>query len=116
MKFEERRPGLFVVTYRAGADLAPELQAPLVDALKPGASVVFDVGAEVNTVDLAVPTFWLGVTSRVRLERVAIVTTRTMVRVAASGFSLANVARRLPTKVSVFESLREAITWCSTTV
>lgn len=116
MKFEESRPGILLVRYAQADDLRSELQAPVLARLeeKRGKVVlIFEVGEAVRSVPMEVPTFWLGVTGRLELELagVAIVTKSIAVRVAAKGFSLANVARGLPTAVQTFTELDAATAW-----
>ena len=116
MSFEEVEPGLLVVTYRVVDDLAVTRQAPLLARLEEKRGrvvVVFDVGPAVRSVPLDVPNFWLGVTSRpeLQLTGMAIVTSSIGVRVAARGFGLANVARRISTSVETFAHLEAALAW-----
>ncbi|MDP3233412.1 MAG: hypothetical protein Q8N26_11595 [Myxococcales bacterium] len=114
--FETRPPGLFIVTYRAAAELAPDEQKPLIDAieerLKSGpVALVFDVGPAVTMVDLSVPTFWLGVTTRLPLAAMSIVTASSAVRIAARGFKLAQEIRKHPMVVETHPTVDEAISW-----
>jgi hypothetical protein len=116
VRFSEFQPGLFVVPVRTADDLSPVNQAPLVEelerALKRGkAGIVFEVDAAVRAVELNVPTFWLGVTGRLPLAAIAIVTSALLVKVAARGFAGANRVRGLPTRVEVFTSVEEATAW-----
>ena len=118
MTYAQPKPRLFVVTYQVADDLLPERQAALLSeveaAAKLGAVVlVFEVAAEIRSVDVKVPSFWLNVTGRLPIAAVAIVTSSMLVRVAANGFSLANAARNLQTKVAVFATTREAIAWAN---
>lgn len=116
MKFEERHPGILLVTYAVADDLRAELQAPVLSRLeeKRGKVVlIFDVGDAVRSVPMDVPMYWLGITARLALELagMAIVTRSIAVRVAAKGFSLANVARGVPTVVQTFTDLDAATAW-----
>ena len=116
MKLEEAKPGLVHVEYVTGEDLGVESQRPLLDRLEEKRGpivVIFEVGPAVRSVPMNVPTFWLGVTSRDELQLVgmAIVTTSAAVRVAARGFALANVARRIATAVKTFDDVPAAAAW-----
>lgn len=98
-------------------DLLPAHQQPLITELervlgqRNQAGLIFEVNAAVRSVDLSVPTFWLGVTARLPLTAIAIVTSATLVRVAARGFGVANKVRGLGTRVEVFTSVDEATAW-----
>lgn len=116
MSFTSPSSGLFVVTYRAPAELLPEAQAPLIAALRVAVEtgrvgIVFDVGEAVTMVDLSVPSFWLDVTSELQISAMSIVTRSIGVRVAARGFKLAQFARKHPIEVEVHETLDEALSW-----
>lgn len=116
MTFESPQPGVFLVTYRTAADLAPDAQKPLIDAvearLKTGpVALVFDVGPAVTMVDLSVPTFWLGITTRLSIAAMAIVTASSAVRIAARGFKLAQEIRKQPMAVETHPTVDEAISW-----
>ncbi len=120
IEFVQREPGLFVVTYRVPAELAPDHQKPLIDeVVRAGANgptgIVFSVGIDIREVDTRVPTFWLGVTSRrdTGLAAMAIVTSSVAVRVAATGFGLANRVRGVPIQVKTFGDVAQAATWVS---
>jgi hypothetical protein len=117
-EFREVDPGLFRVHYRTGADLNPELQQPLVAAVEAASkngptAITFVLEAAIRSVELSVPTFWLGVTSRaeLRLCAMAIVTTSAAVRTAAKGFDIANKVRRIPLEVATFEAEPNALRW-----
>ncbi len=115
-QFSEPRPGLFVLSVLSQTDLLPEHQGPLLKAVELAlehgrASIVFQVDAGVRSVPMNVPTFWLGVTSRLRLAGIAIVTESTVVRLAARGFGAANRLRGIATPVEVFATVAEALTW-----
>ena len=112
----EPHPGLICVEYLTPADLEVKAQTALLARLEEKRGrvvIVFDVGSAVRSVPMDVPTWWLGVTARRELKLVgmAIVTDSSAVRVAAQGFSLANLARRIPTKVRTFKNLPAAETW-----
>lgn len=112
----EPQPGLICVEYRTPEDLQVSAQGALLarlEAKRGRVVIVFDVGPAVRSVPMDVPTFWLGVTARPELQLVgmAIVTDSSAVRVAAQGFALANLARRIPTKVSTFKNVPAAETW-----
>lgn len=72
---------------------------------------MFHVDAAVRSVPVHVPTFWLGVTSRLRVAAIAIVTESMVVRAAARGFGVANRLRNLATAVEVFTTVAEATAW-----
>lgn len=116
MKFETHHPGLFVITYREATDLAPAAQGPLMAGVEAAmasgpVALVFDVGPAVTGVDLAVPTFWLGVTARLPLTAMSIVTPSRGVRIAARGFKLAQSVRKHDIAVETHDSVAEAISW-----
>lgn len=99
--------GILNVHYAEAADLAVALQQPLIARLEEKRGrvvVVFEVGEQVRSVPMDVPTFWLGVTSRLDLQitGIGIVTRSAAVRVASRGFALANVARRIAISVETF--------------
>lgn len=114
--FEEIHPGVLLVTYADAAALAVEAQKPLLARLeeKRGpVSIVFHVHDSVRSVPMAVPTFWLAVTAReeLQLRAFAIVTSHAAVRVAASGFGIANKVRGVQLPVSTFSSVAPAVEW-----
>ncbi len=116
MSFEETKQGILVVQYAESADLAVESQQPLIarlDEKRGRVVIIFEVGAKVRSVPMDVPTFWLGVTGRLELQLVGIgiVTRSAGVRVAARGFGLANLARRIPISVESFTDLAAASEW-----
>lgn len=116
MPFSEPEPGLLLVTYRSGEELAVGSQGPLIARLEERRGpvvLVFDVQPAVRAVPIDVPTFWLGVTARreLQLRAMAIVSRVTLVRVAARGFALANVARGLDLAVDTFPDLEPALEW-----
>lgn len=97
--------------------LAPANQAEILRRLEERRGPVvltFEVTAAVAAVPLDVPTFWLGVTGRSELQirAMAIVTRAVLVRVAARGFSLANIARGAAVEVRTFEEVPAALSWC----
>lgn len=118
VEFSQPEPGLFHVRYAEPADLLPERQAELVAAIE-GASrasrvgIVFEVSPAIRSVDMSVPGFWLQLTSRsdLGLRAMGIVTRSAAVRVAASGFGLANRLRQLPIQVETFAELDAAMAW-----
>lgn len=117
MSFEEPTPGVLLVQYDTAPQLAPERQAELLRRLEERrgpVALAFDVRVGVSSVPVEVPTFWLGVTGRPELQirAMAIVTRALLVRVAARGFSLANLARGAALEVRTFEALPEALQWC----
>jgi len=121
MRFEVLEPGLFVVTYRATADLMLSQQTELIDALEKAlpngpVAVVFDVGPDVKSVDLSVPGFWLDVTGRLSITAMAIVTTSAAVRIAAQGFRLAQNLRKHPIVVEAHAQVETAIPWARSVV
>jgi hypothetical protein len=118
--FSQAEPRLFIVQYFTPEDLAPVLQQPLVDAIVAAnakthqpTGVIFCIQSTIRGVELAVPNYWLGVTSRTDtgLKAMAIVTTSAAVRVAAAGFALANRARGLALEVSSFSTVEAATHW-----
>lgn len=116
--FQQAAPGLFIVTYRTSEELDPQAQAPLVAELERAcqrepAIILFDVGSDVARVDTSVPTFWLGVTERLAFRGLAVVTTSTLVRMAANAFRLATVARGKSMRVAVFDTLDKAKAWAA---
>ncbi len=116
VSFEETKQGILVVQYAESADLSVESQQPLIarlDEKRGRVVIIFEVGANVRSVPMDVPTFWLGVTGRLELQLagIGIVTRSAGVRVAARGFGLANLARRIPISVESFTDLAEASEW-----
>jgi hypothetical protein len=116
--FREVDPGLFRVHYATGAELSPEQQQPLIAAIEAASkngptAITFVVDAGIRSVEIAVPTFWLGVTARTELQlcAMAIVTRSIAVRTAAKGFDIANKVRRVPIEVSTFEEEVDALRW-----
>jgi hypothetical protein len=112
----EPHPGLICVEYHTPEDLQVSAQQALLQRLEEKRGrvvIVFDVGPAVRSVPMDVPTYWLGVTARRELQLVgmAIVTNSSAVRVAAQGFALANLARRIATKVSTFKNVPAAEAW-----
>jgi hypothetical protein len=112
----EAQSGLICVEYVAPDDLKVAAQSALIKRLEEKRGrvvIVFDVGPEVRSVPMEVPAFWLGVTARRELQLVgmAIVTSSSAVRVATQGFALANLARRIPIKVSTFKNVPAAEAW-----
>ncbi len=115
----EIAPGVFRVHYETGGDLAPELQTPLLHAIEAVAVtgarsvIAFVLEPGIRTVDVSVPTWWLGVTSRreLRLAAFAIISRSVGVKAAAKGFAIANMVRGLPIKVCTFEDEAEGLTW-----
>ncbi len=75
--------------------------------------IIFVVGPQVRSIDLSVPSFWLRVTGdrTVPIKAMAIVSQAATVRVAASGFSVANKMRGVPIKVDAFRDVAEARLW-----
>ncbi len=116
MTFDTPRPGLFVIHYQSAAELAPALQAPLVEAVERRLSegpvaLVFDVGPAISMVDLSVPSFWLDLTSRLAITAMTIVTTSSAVRIAARGFKLAQSVRKQAINVETHDQLDAGIAW-----
>lgn len=118
VQFVETNVGLFVVHYETPKDMLPAAQSDLVAAVEAAAfavpvGLVFIVSDAVRTVDMSVPTFWLQLTAReeLRLRAFAIVTNSSAVRVAASGFGLANRIRKLKLEVQVFKTQQDAVAW-----
>jgi hypothetical protein len=118
--FEEIQPGVLLVTYADADALAVPKQAPLISRLEERrgpVTIIFDVQDAVRSVPMDVPTFWLGVTSRkdLAIRAMAIVTHHAGVRVAASGFGLANKVRGVATKVETFPTVSAALEWAERT-
>ncbi len=116
MRFEEVHPGALVVHYTSAETMAPEHQRALLARLEVASgpvALIFKVDSGVAGVPVAVPTFWLGVTGRreLQIRAVAIVTNAMLVRVAARGFALANVARGAAIAVETFDSVDTAVAW-----
>ncbi len=116
MSFEESQPGLIIVRYQVQADLEVERQGALLSRLEAVAGpvvVIFEVSPAIRMVPMDVPNFWLGVTGRAELliKGMAIVTSSAAVRVAAGGFSLANLARGIGTEVKTVGSVEAATEW-----
>ncbi len=114
--FDERAVGLFVMRYGDVSELLPEHQTALVDELVASSAarptgVAFVLADGITWVDPSVPKFWLEVTGRVRLAGMAIVTASAGVRVAASGFRLANVVRGVKLQVATFDGEEAAVAW-----
>lgn len=94
----------------------PDAQTPLIDAveacLKTGpVALVFDVGPAVTMVDLSVPTFWLGITTRLPIAAMSIVTASSAVRIAARGFKLAQEIRKQPMAVETHPTVDDGVRW-----
>ncbi|MFT3708765.1 MAG: hypothetical protein QM817_14040 [Archangium sp.] len=111
---------MLLVTYADAGALAVANQATLISRLeeKRGpVAIIFDVHDAVRSVPMDVPTFWLSVTGRRELEirAMAIVTHHAAVRVAASGFGLANKVRGVATKVDTFATVPSAVEWAAQT-
>jgi hypothetical protein len=117
MAFEELSPGLLLVRYETPAELAPENQSAILARLEKRrgrVALAFDVRANISSVPVEVPTFWLTVTGRTELQicAMAIITRAVLVRVAARGFSLANIARGASLEVRTFEEAPPGLEWC----
>lgn len=116
MNFDTLAPGLFVVRYPTAANLAPEAQTGLIDAVERAleagpVAIVFDVGKDVHMVELSVPSFWLDATDRLPLRAMSIIARSVAVRIAAGGFKLAQTMRRQPIAVEVHQTEAEALSW-----
>jgi hypothetical protein len=110
------RGGVFVVEYEESGDLAPEHQGALVAELRALDSelrpaLAFVLPPSIRGVSIDVPAFWLEVTATLPLSGMAIVTSSRAVRVAASGFQVANRFRNLDLPVRSFATLPEALQW-----
>lgn len=119
----EKAPRVFRVHYRISDDLEPARQANLVSALELAASrgptgLVFVLEPGIRTVDVRVPTFWLGVTARpeLALRAMAIVSKSIGVVTAAKGFAIANTLRRLDLEVRTFDTEGPALDWVGSVV
>ena len=115
--YTQPEPGLFHVVYATEADMRPELQKALVDALTAvvatdPAVLVFTV-RQASGVDKSVPAYWMDVTKRLapRLCAMAIASPSMVVRTAAHGFSVANKLRRVSMEVAAFEAEKDALRW-----
>lgn len=107
---------MLLVTYADVGAMAVARQKPLITRLeeKRGpVTLVFDVQDSVRSVPMEVPVFWLAVTAReeLQLKAFAIVTTHAAVRVAASGFGIANKVRGVKLEVRTFEAVKAATEW-----
>ncbi|MHB8878337.1 MAG: hypothetical protein ACYC8T_31970 [Myxococcaceae bacterium] len=118
MVYEKLAVGLFVVRYSRDSELDPEQQGALVGEVKRiGAgqkvAIVFVLAEQVWTIDPKVPAFWLGVTGDrgVHLAAVAVCSASIAVRMAASGFAIANTLRGLETSVKSFTDEAPAVAW-----
>lgn len=114
--YAEEPTGTFVVRYEQPGDLLPSLQTELVDALRASCArrktgVIFLLDDQVTWVDTSVPNYWLQVTATLGLSGMAIVTRSAAVRVAATGFRLANIVRGVKLPVQSFEEEAPARTW-----
>lgn len=116
--FREIAPGLFRVIYQLPVDLEPARQAPLIEALREASrttpvGIVFVIGEGVVSVDFAVPSFWIRVTSdpSVRIAAMAMVTESMAVGIAARSFGAANRFRRVPLVVKAFTDEAQAVAW-----
>ncbi len=116
--FETHAPGVFVVRYERDADMAPERQGPLLDAIRATAlageiGLVFEVGPGVHLVDVAVPTFWLRVTADagLRIRAMAIVSGSTAVTIATAGFAAACAIRGGGVEARHFRARSQALAW-----
>jgi hypothetical protein len=114
----ENRAGVFVVQYDSPAALDPAHQHDLVAALRSAAvvapvGVVFAVAPAIQSIDRAVPEFWLTVTSdkAVRIAAMAVVTSNPGVSVATRGFSTINILRDTTVPVKPFPDADAAIAW-----
>ena len=108
--------GLFAVRYEVNDDLLPERQEPLVSALRESVlqrktGIVVVLSPDIAGVDSSVPAFWLKVTATLTLAGMAIVTPSAGVRVAASGFRLANVVRGVKLPVETFDDEAAGRAW-----
>jgi hypothetical protein len=114
----EITPGMFRVHYRVSADLSPALQSPLIAAVEVASrngptAILFVLEPGIRTVELSVPSYWLEVTARRELNLIAfaIVTQSAGVKVAAKGFAMANLVRRIPLEVRTFEVEAAGLAW-----
>lgn len=115
---ESLSPGLFLVRYRTGEELAPARQGQVMAAIREAAKleavgVIFDVGPAVTSVDPQVPTFWLQVSedATLKLRVMAVVSEGLGVRLAAKGFGVANLLRSVRIEVQAFRDLAQARAW-----
>lgn len=116
--FREIGPGLFRVVYERSADLEPARQAPLIEAVRQASrttavGIVYIIGKDVVSVDFAVPSYWIRVTSdpSVRIAAMAMVTESMAVGIAARSFGAANRFRRVPLVVKAFTDEAQAVAW-----
>ncbi len=116
--FETHAPGVFVVRYNRDAEMEPERQGPLLDAIRATArlghvGIVFEVGPDVHWVDVAVPTFWLRATAddSLRIRAMAIVSGSTAVGIATAGFAAACAIRGTGLEARSFRSRPQALAW-----
>jgi hypothetical protein len=116
--FEILGPSLFLVRYHKPTEMDPERQAALIDEIRTASRVfpvgiVFVIDSTIRSVDFAVPSFWLKVTSdpEIRISAMGMVTESIAVGIAARGFGAANRFRHHPIEIQTFTSEAAAITW-----
>ena len=114
---------VFRVHYRMSSDLQADHQAGLVDAVRSAAArgptaIVFVLEPGIRTVDVSIPTYWLGVTGReeLKLRAMGVVSTSIGVVTAAKGFAIANVIRRIELEVRTFPIEAPALEWAKSVV
>jgi hypothetical protein len=109
---------VLLVRYESHEDLAPERQGLVVRTMREvghavPVALVFVVPPGVWKVQRETPEFWLDVTAQpeCRLTAMAIVTKSLPVRMAATGFAIANTLRKGVMAVEAFADENEAIQW-----
>ena len=114
----ENKAGLFTARYAVPADLSPDRQKALEQALREASlahpvGIVFVVGPTVKVVDPSVPAYWLGVTGDplIKIAAMAIVTSNAAVSIATRGFAVANTLKDRPLRVKPFPEEAAALAW-----
>lgn len=109
---------LFRVGYDAAADMSPDQQAELIQAMRRAAgdgpiSLLFVVGEDARVIDPRVPGFWLDRVREpsLRIDAMAIASSRLAVRIAASAFARASGVLGLHVKVRAFSEEPDARAW-----
>jgi hypothetical protein len=115
VQISEPEAGLVIAAYETIEDLAMEAQEPLVTRLEQAVAkgptcIVVVFTPAVRSVPIELPTYWLGVASKLKLTGSAIVANTMAVRSMGKGFALANQARG-EAPVEVFHSEAEAVSW-----
>jgi hypothetical protein len=122
MNFDLVRKGVIRVVYQDAAEMLPDRQHPLMDAIerelaRGPVAVVFTVFSA-RSIDKSVPAYWRGVTQRLapQLCAMAIASESLAVRTAARGFSVVNTLSRNEVVVRAFETEAPAVDWATDVV